>query len=125
MKGHNLMQAIARVNRVFKDKPGGLVVDYIGIATELKQALLEYSPNLTSGYNQGGKGKSLIGWNIWSDKSIFSVGKTSKKRFVLWKKRVLSPNKAVIFLNYSSEDKQATTGLLKQLLTEQRQPLRT
>ena len=38
MKGHNLMQAIARVNRVFKDKPGGLVVDYIGIANELKQA---------------------------------------------------------------------------------------
>ena len=39
MKGHNLMQAIARVNRVFKDKQGGLVVDYIGIANELKQAL--------------------------------------------------------------------------------------
>ena len=39
MKGHNLMQAIARVNRVFKDKPGGLVVDYIGIANELKNAL--------------------------------------------------------------------------------------
>ena len=39
MKGHNLMQAIARVNRVFKDKPGGLVVDYIGIATYLKRAL--------------------------------------------------------------------------------------
>ena len=37
MKDHNLMQAIARVNRVFKDKPGGLVVDYIGIANELKQ----------------------------------------------------------------------------------------
>ncbi len=36
MKGHNPMQAIARVNRVFKDKPGGLVVDYIGIANELK-----------------------------------------------------------------------------------------
>ncbi|MFQ7389136.1 MAG: UvrB domain 3-containing protein [Escherichia sp.] len=35
MRGHNLMQAIARVNRVFKDKPGGLVVDYIGIANEL------------------------------------------------------------------------------------------
>lgn len=43
MKGHNLMQAIARVNRVFKDKPGGLVVDYIGIATELKQALSTYT----------------------------------------------------------------------------------
>ena len=43
MKGHNLMQAIARVNRVFKDKPGGLVVDYIGIGFELKQALKTYT----------------------------------------------------------------------------------
>ena len=43
MKGHNLMQAIARVNRVFKDKPGGLVVDYIGIADNLKQALRQYT----------------------------------------------------------------------------------
>ncbi|MEH7361243.1 type I restriction endonuclease subunit R [Priestia megaterium] len=43
MKGHNLMQAIARVNRVFKDKPGGLVVDYIGIADNLKQALKQYT----------------------------------------------------------------------------------
>jgi len=53
MKSHNLMQAIARVNRVFKDKPGGLVVDYIGIATELKQALIEYT-------NSKGKGKPTI-----------------------------------------------------------------
>ncbi|MCW8193379.1 type I restriction endonuclease subunit R [Proteobacteria bacterium 005FR1] len=43
MKGHNLMQAIARVNRVFRDKPGGLVVDYIGIANELKYALKTYT----------------------------------------------------------------------------------
>ncbi|MEX8494541.1 type I restriction endonuclease subunit R [Sphaerotilus sp.] len=43
MKGHNLMQAIARVNRVFKDKQGGLVVDYIGISNELKAALKEYT----------------------------------------------------------------------------------
>lgn len=49
MKGHNLMQAIARVNRVYKDKPGGLVVDYLGIASELKQALSFYS-------SAGGKG---------------------------------------------------------------------
>ncbi len=49
MRGHNLMQAIARVNRVFKDKPGGLVVDYLGIATDLKKALSFYS-------NAGGKG---------------------------------------------------------------------
>lgn len=43
MKGHNLMQAIARVNRVFKDKQGGLVVDYIGIGNELKTAMKEYT----------------------------------------------------------------------------------
>jgi len=43
MRGHNLMQAIARVNRVYKDKPGGLVVDYIGIATDLKEALATYT----------------------------------------------------------------------------------
>ena len=53
MRGHNLMQAIARVNRVFKDKPGGLVVDYIGIATELKHALVEYT-------NSKGKGRPTI-----------------------------------------------------------------
>ena len=49
MKGHTLMQAIARVNRVFMDKPGGLVVDYIGIGNALKEALAFYS-------NSGGKG---------------------------------------------------------------------
>lgn len=43
MRGHNLMQAIARVNRVFKDKQGGLVVDYIGIGNELKAAMKEYT----------------------------------------------------------------------------------
>ncbi|OMD35120.1 MULTISPECIES: type I restriction endonuclease subunit R [Paenibacillus] len=45
MKGHNLMQAIARVNRVFRDKPGGLIVDYIGIADMLKSALQRYTEN--------------------------------------------------------------------------------
>ena len=43
MKGHNLMQAIARVNRVFKDKEGGLIVDYIGIASALKKAMKQYT----------------------------------------------------------------------------------
>jgi len=43
MRGHGLMQAIARVNRVFKDKPGGLIVDYIGVAYELKKALSDYT----------------------------------------------------------------------------------
>ena len=45
MRGHGLMQAIARVNRVFRDKPAGLVVDYIGIAQRLKEALGQYSPS--------------------------------------------------------------------------------
>ncbi|MFP1630552.1 type I restriction endonuclease subunit R [Zhengella sp. ZM62] len=45
MRGHGLMQAIARVNRVFRDKPGGLIVDYIGILQNLKNALKDYSPN--------------------------------------------------------------------------------
>ena len=53
MKGHNLMQAIARVNRVFKDKAGGLVVDYIGIASELKNALKTYT-------NSQGKGQPTV-----------------------------------------------------------------
>ncbi|WP_028874380.1 type I restriction endonuclease subunit R [Tepidiphilus margaritifer] len=44
MRGHGLMQAIARVNRVFRDKPAGLIVDYIGIAQNLKAALTQYSP---------------------------------------------------------------------------------
>lgn len=45
MQGAGLMQAIARVNRTFRDKPGGLIVDYIGIATNLQEALAEYSPS--------------------------------------------------------------------------------
>lgn len=49
MRGHGLMQAIARVNRVFRDKPGGLVVDYIGLAADLKNALADYT-------RSGGKG---------------------------------------------------------------------
>jgi len=53
MRGHNLMQAIARVNRVYKDKPGGLVVDYLGIASDLKKALSFYS-------DSGGKGDPAI-----------------------------------------------------------------
>jgi len=53
MKGHNLMQAIARVNRVYKDKPGGLIVDYLGIASDLKNALSFYS-------DSGGKGDPTI-----------------------------------------------------------------
>ena len=49
MKDHNLMQALARVNRVFRDKQGGLVVDYIGIANEVMQALKEYTQSKGQG----------------------------------------------------------------------------
>lgn len=49
MRDHNLMQAIARVNRVFRDKPGGLVVDYIGIANDLREALREYTESKGKG----------------------------------------------------------------------------
>ena len=83
MRGHGLMQAIARVNRVFGDKPGGLIVDYIGLAYHLKQALANYTEN-------GGKGSTAVdkveavavmlekyeiccglfhgfGWSVWID----------------------------------------------------------
>jgi type I restriction enzyme R subunit len=53
MRSHGLMQAIARVNRVFKDKPGGLVVDYLGLADELKKALATYTES-------GGTGKTAL-----------------------------------------------------------------
>ena len=53
MRGHGLMQAIARVNRVFKDKPGGLVVDYIGLAHDLKRALATYTQS-------GGTGRTAL-----------------------------------------------------------------
>ena len=53
MSGHGLMQAIARVNRVFRDKPGGLVVDYLGLAHELKRALATYTES-------GGTGQTAL-----------------------------------------------------------------
>ncbi|MBC7350167.1 MAG: type I restriction endonuclease subunit R [Candidatus Aminicenantes bacterium] len=53
MRGHGLMQAIARVNRVFRDKPGGLVVDYLGLTYELKEAMAAYTQS-------GGKGDTII-----------------------------------------------------------------
>jgi type I site-specific restriction-modification system R (restriction) subunit len=53
MHGHGLMQAIARVNRVFRDKPGGLVVDYLGLADALRQAMAIYAQS-------GGKGQTAL-----------------------------------------------------------------
>ena len=57
MQGHGLMQTIARVNRVFKDKPGGLIVDYLGVAEELKEAVALYTTS-------GGKGKPTYDQNV-------------------------------------------------------------
>jgi type I restriction enzyme, R subunit len=62
MRGHALMQAIARVNRVFKDKPGGLVVDYLGLADELRQALKTYT-------DSGGSGEAAFD----QEKAIFEM----------------------------------------------------
>ena len=56
MRGHGLMQSIARVNRVFKDKPGGLVVDYLGLAEELRRALATYTES-------GGTGQTALDQN--------------------------------------------------------------
>jgi len=77
MQGHSLMQAIARVNRVFKDKPGGLVVDYLGIATDLKKALSFYSDAGGKGDPTETQGKAVeallekleIGTQMFSEKS--------------------------------------------------------
>ncbi len=57
MAGHNLMQTIARVNRVFKDKPGGLVVDYLGLADQLRRALSNYT-------DAGGKGDGAVDQSV-------------------------------------------------------------
>ena len=62
MRGHGLMQAIARVNRVFKDKPGGLVVDYLGLAQDLKKALATYTES-------GGEGETALD----QDKAVQAV----------------------------------------------------
>ncbi|MBS3984143.1 MAG: DUF3387 domain-containing protein [Selenomonadales bacterium] len=60
MAGHNLMQAIARVNRVYKDKEGGLVVDYVGIASALKQAMNDYTNRDKSNYGDTDIAKTAL-----------------------------------------------------------------
>lgn len=60
MSGHNLMQAIARVNRVFRDKEGGLVVDYVGIAGALKQAMNDYTKRDKANYGDTDIGKAAL-----------------------------------------------------------------
>ncbi|MFZ2656067.1 MAG: type I restriction endonuclease subunit R [Victivallales bacterium] len=83
MQGHGLMQAIARVNRVFKDKPGGLVVDYLGLADQLRRALASYAES-------GGKGNTAIDQNVAVDfmmeKYEVSCGMLHKFDWSLWTK---------------------------------------
>lgn len=76
MRGHNLMQAIARVNRVFKDKPGGLVVDYIGIANELKQALKTYADAKGKGEptHSAGEAYAILLEKLDSIRGMFAKG---------------------------------------------------
>lgn len=71
MRGHGLMQAIARVNRVFRDKPGGLVVDYIGLAPELKAALATYTES-------GGTGRTALDQENGKDRCIRAVRELSQ-----------------------------------------------
>jgi type I restriction enzyme R subunit len=76
MKGHNLMQAIARVNRVFKDKPGGLVVDYIGIANDLKAALKTYADSNGRGQpsRQAGEFLDVLRARLDACRGLFKQG---------------------------------------------------
>jgi type I restriction enzyme R subunit len=87
MQGHNLMQAIARVNRVFSEyKSGGLVVDYIGIAQELKYALMQYT-------NSGGKGEVTLDQELAVAKMLeFYEAIESQLRHFDWKKYFILDN---------------------------------
>jgi type I restriction enzyme R subunit len=60
MSGHNLMQAIARVNRVYAEKEGGLVVDYVGIASALKQAMNDYTNRDKNNYGDTDIAKTAL-----------------------------------------------------------------
>ena len=73
IKGHNLMQAIARVNRVFKNKPGGLIVDYLGITNDLKEALNTYTNS---------KGEGIPAIDIYQALTTF-LGKMAQARYLL------------------------------------------
>jgi len=94
MRGHNLMQAIARVNRVFKDKTGGLVVDYLGIGMDLKKALSFYS-------DAGGKGEpaeniaqavEMFIEKLEVIKQLFSEDSSSRKNILLEEPGAYEPN---------------------------------
>ena len=79
MSGHNLMQAIARVNRVFRDKEGGLVVDYVGIASALKKAMNDYTVRDKKNYGDPDVGKPLTpsSWKSWKSAATCSMALTT------------------------------------------------
>jgi type I restriction enzyme R subunit len=97
MRGHGLMQTIARVNRVFKDKPGGLIVDYLGIAHELKQAMATYTQS-------GGSGKL----NLEQDDAVAALLKHYEICCGLfhgfdWSSGKTSPEKRLALLPFAQE----------------------
>ncbi len=103
LKNHTLMQAIARVNRIFKDKPGGLIVDYIGIADNLKKALSIYSADIrkeamiplqkiidkmNEKYNAI---KSMFNSVDWTNNEIIKLRIRANVRLLLLRNRIFPP----------------------------------
>nr|WP_264754797.1 type I restriction enzyme endonuclease domain-containing protein [Marinobacter sp. LV10R510-11A] len=118
MKGHNLMQAIARVNRVFKDKPGGLVVDYIGIANELKLALKTYTDaNYILGLEDG---KKRFLDTVLAMNKAFSLCATLDEAQALQKEVAFLSQVKTAITKFTSVDKKLTEedkkSALKQIL---------
>jgi type I site-specific restriction-modification system R (restriction) subunit len=77
MSGHNLMQAIARVNRVYQDKEGSLVVDYVGIASALKQAMNDYTNRDKSNYGDTDITKTALPSKNWKSAATCSTASTT------------------------------------------------
>lgn len=98
MNGHNLMQAIARVNRVFKDKEGGLIVDYIGIAQDLKRALSTYTDSGGKGQIEYDKEEAVAKMQEEYEKVVGLFGTFNYQRFF-----DLSPKDKLIFILDATE----------------------
>lgn len=98
MNGHNLMQAIARVNRVFKDKEGGLIVDYIGIAQDLKRALSTYTDSGGKGQIEYSKEEAVARMQEEYEKVVDLFGTFDYRHFF-----DLSPKDKLVFLLDATE----------------------
>ena len=101
MTGHNLMQAIARVNRVFKDKEGGLVVDYVGIASALKQAMKDYTKRDQRKFvdhDISKKAKSLVDEKLKSCRDMFHGFDLSKHNSPIELERAKTVSGALNFI---------------------------